>query len=123
MLTKILVTALVILGCYLYIRHQQQKSSQPTLSRKLGDTPKKAQFRWLAVTLIGLSLSASIGFFIFNWLDDRTVMTVKITSPQSGEVITYQVYKGDMKDRSFETLQGQIVRISNSERIEISEEP
>lgn len=128
MLTKILVTVLVIVACYIYLRYQRQKAADGNRqgsSRK--SAPKKtsfsAQFRWLAGGLVLLTASATIGIFIYGWVDDRRVLTVKITNPLNGNVVSYQVYKGDMQERSFETLKGQRIRISNNERIEVSEAP
>jgi hypothetical protein len=79
--------------------------------------------RWLAGGLVVLVICAAISFFVYDWLDSRRVLTVKVTSPQSGEMVSYLVYKGDLNERSFETIQGQVVRIGNSERIEVSETP
>jgi len=128
MITKILVTALVIAACYAYLRHQRQKQSTTSAQVKLPNTGANkntvtSQFKWLAISLVVLTACAAIGFFIYNLMDDRRVLNVRITNPHSSGVVTYQVYKGDIQERSFKTLQGQQVRISNSERIEISEAP
>ena len=128
MITKILVTALIIAACYVYLRHQRQKQIGTSAQTKSATavTNKNtvtSQFKWLAISLVVLTACAAIGFFIYNLMDDRRVLNVKITNPHNSEVVTYQVYKGDMQERSFETLQGQQVRISSSERIEISEAP
>ena len=128
MLTKILVTALIILACYFYLRYQRNKQQSVAGQNDSLDTGSEksslsSQIRWVAGGLIGLTVCAAIGIFIYSWMDDRRVLTVKITSPYSGEVVSYQVYKGDMKERSFKTLHGQVIRISDSERIEISETP
>jgi len=128
MITKILVTALVIVACYVYLRHQRQKqdgtSVQTTLATAVTNkNTVSSQFKWLAISLVVLTACAAIGFFIYNLVDDRRVLNVKITNPHNSEVVTYHVYKGDMQERSFETLQGQQIRISINERIEVSEVP
>lgn len=128
MLTKILVTALVIVACFAYVRYQRGKNSTTTgQDSSVASSEKKpnlsAQFQWLAGGLIVLTAAAAIGFFIYNWMDDHRVMTVNIINPQSGNVVSYQVYKGDLQERSFKTLQGQQIRISSAERLEVSESP
>lgn len=128
MLTKILVTALIILACYFYLRHQRNKQlpgagKADSLDTRSGEKSLSLQVQWLAGGLVLLTVCAAIGFFIYDWMDNRRVLTVKVTSPYSGEVVTYQVYKGDMEERSFETIQGQVIRVGNSERIEVSENP
>lgn len=125
MLTKILVTALVILGCYAFLRFQRNKQS--TQSNQAAITDKQqaksaisSSFRWVAACLVILTLVTAVGFFIYNWQDNHELLIVKITNPHNGETVSYQVYKGDLQERSFETVQGQMVRVSNSERIDIT---
>ena len=126
MLTKILVTALIILACFYYLRYQRNKQQASTQKTSAVTSARKfslaSQIKWLAGGLVGLTICAAIATFIYGWLDKQQVLNVKVTSPYSGEVVTYQVYKGDMDERSFETVQGQKIRIGNSERIEVSEQ-
>ena len=126
MLTKILVTALVILACFYYLRYQrnkQQAGTQKTsAATPTGKFSLSSQIKWLAGALAALTICAAMASFIYAWLDKQKVLNVTVTSPYSGEVVTYQVYKGDMNERSFETVQGQKIRIGNSERIEVSEQ-
>lgn len=126
MLTKILVTALIILACFYYLRYQRNKQLAGT-QKAIAATPARkfsltSQIKWLAGGLVVLTICAALASFIYGWLDKRQILNVKVTSPYSGEVVTYQVYKGDMNERSFETVQGQKIRIGNSERIEVSEQ-
>ncbi|EGH00063.1 hypothetical protein imdm_2351 [gamma proteobacterium IMCC2047] len=128
MLTKILITALVIAACFAYLRYQRGKntatSGQTTDTPSTGSKPTlSSQFHWLAGGLILLTATAAIGFFIYNWMDNHQVMTVNIINPNSGDKVSYQVYKGDLQEHSFKTLKGQTIRISSAERIEISEAP
>ncbi|OMH38058.1 hypothetical protein [Motiliproteus sp. MSK22-1] len=128
MLTKILLTALIIVGCYTYLRYKRNLEQGDISSQRLkGDdnTPTPAipstVVRWLATGLVFLSVAGAVGFFIYDWNDSRTLLEVKVINPQSGEQIRYQVYKGDMEERSFKTIQGQQVRIANTERLEVME--
>lgn len=122
MLTKILITALVILGCYTFLRFQRNKQlTQPQGKAvpAIDHRPARTSVKWLSVALLALSLTAVTGFFIHNWLDNRQLLSVKIINPYNGETMIYQVYKGDLEDRRFKTVDGQTVRVSNSERMEI----
>ncbi len=123
MLTKILLTSLVIIGCFLYIRYRRtaaenalraENSAPPLLLNNL--------MRGLAIGLLTLSVAGLVGFLIYDWNDGRTLLDVRVINPQSGEEVVYQVYKGDLDERSFTTLQGQQVRIANSERLVVSED-
>lgn len=126
MLTKILVTALIILACFYYLRYQRNKQQAGTQKAIAATSAHKfsrtSQVKWLAGSLVALTICAAMVSFIYGWLDKQQILNVKVTSPYSGEVVTYQVYKGDMNERSFETVQGQKIRIGNSERIEVSEQ-
>lgn len=127
MLTKILVTALIILACYYYLRYQKNKQ-QSVINQNNSPvllSPKSSiasQIKWVASGLIVLMVCAVLGTVVYSWLDNRQILTIKVTSPYSGEVVTYQVYKGDMEERSFKTTQGQQVSLGNSERIEVTQE-
>ncbi|MEH6824354.1 MAG: hypothetical protein V7629_10640 [Motiliproteus sp.] len=123
MLTKILVTALVIFGCYLFIRF---KRNRPTASLRVIEVAaerlpaSRSPVRMLALGLCVLSLLASALFMGSRWLDNRTLMQVRVISAVTGEVVEYQAYKGDLEGRSFITLYGRQVSIADNERMEIT---
>lgn len=126
MLTKILVTALVIVACFSYLRYQRGKNQateaqDDSAARNTKKPSVNGQIQWLAVGLIVLTGAAAIGFFIYSWVDDHRVMTVNLINPKTGAQQSYQVYKGDLQERSFKTLQGQQIRIGNTERLEVRE--
>ncbi|MFT6915538.1 MAG: hypothetical protein ACJAWL_001847 [Motiliproteus sp.] len=124
MLTKILVTALVIIGCYLFIRSKRHHPVQRL--RVIEAAPESAArlpspVRLLALGLCVFSLLASAAFMGLNWLDNQTLLKVRVTSTLNGESADYRVYKGDLEGRSFITTFGQRVIIADNERMEISE--
>ena len=122
MLTKILLTALVIAGCYIFLRHKRASVQGTQTNRAVTEpTETPAAMRYLAIGLLSLSLVGGIGFVIYDWNDSRILLDVKVINPQSGEETLYQVYKGEMAERSFETIQGQKVRTADSERLEVTE--
>jgi hypothetical protein len=72
MLTKIVVTALIILACFYYLRFQRkiqqadaQKSSTVTRSRKFSLT---SQIKWLASGLVVLTVCAAFASLTYGWL-------------------------------------------------------
>ncbi|MFT5721488.1 MAG: hypothetical protein ACI9W6_001804 [Motiliproteus sp.] len=124
MLTKILVTALVIIGCFLFLRFKHNHPAQRL--RVIEVEPEspalyRSPVRMLALGLCVFSLLASAAFVGWNWLDNQTLLQVRVTSALSGESATYQVYKGDIEGRSFITTYGQQVIIADNERMEIDE--
>ncbi|MEH6626352.1 MAG: hypothetical protein V7739_07905 [Motiliproteus sp.] len=123
MLTKMLLTAAVIFGCYLFIRHKRSASvaSQAPARVELETVSANKPVNWIALALVAVSVVAAVGFFIYDWQDNQTLLEVKVINPSNSEETLYQVYKGDLGARSFETIQGQQVRIGNSERMEVKE--
>lgn len=134
MITKILVTAAVIFGCYLYIRYKRSRattsSSQSARTVSSGQTVsdrsaigslKGSPVRMLALGLCVSSVLASAIYLGSSWMDDRTLLQVRVVNTQSGTVTDYQAYKGDVEGRAFITIFGQRVSIADTERMEISE--
>ncbi|RDE22549.1 hypothetical protein DV711_08125 [Motiliproteus coralliicola] len=123
MLTKILVTALVIFACYLFIRYKRgQALPAPARPKRDSAAEQSAQkpIRMLALGLCLVSLLASGAFLGFRWWDDQRLLQVRVINADNGEVVEYQAYKGDVEGRSFITIYGQQVSIAASERMEIS---
>ncbi|MEH6577078.1 MAG: hypothetical protein V7731_08355 [Amphritea sp.] len=118
MVTKILITLLVIAGCYLYLKRRDSNASQ---QRQPAREPiaESQPVKMIAVLLLALSVLATLSYVGYRWYDSHTLLDVRIINPENDNEVVYQVYKGDLDDRSFTTVQGQTVRISNSERLEI----
>jgi hypothetical protein len=124
MLTKILVTALVILGCYFYLRFKRSRNlSQPAPRATVAESraPSRSPVRLLALGLCLLSVLSSAAYLGSSWLDGRTLLQVRVINANSGEVVEYQAYKSDVEGRGFITIYGQRVSIASTERMEISE--
>jgi hypothetical protein len=128
MFTKILFTVLIIAGILLYVRRQETKrspepatqaSSSPspqTLTRTPSRLPLIAAYTALVLTL-------AIGglFYYLNWKEDHRVMTIRVINTSTGEIDSYQAYQSMVRGRSFVTLDGRTITVSNAARIEISE--
>ena len=119
MVTKILITLLVIAGCYLYLKRRNSSASQQ--QRPSGETDaEQLPVKMIAVFLLVLSVMGTLSYVGYRWYDSHTLLDVRIINPANDSEVIYQVYKGDLDNRSFTTVQGQTVRISASERLEIS---
>ncbi|MCW8884936.1 MAG: hypothetical protein OQK12_06730 [Motiliproteus sp.] len=123
MLTKLLLTTAVIVGCYLFIRYKRGEALANQPQQRVEAKPKsdRKPLNGLALGLMAVLVAAAIGFFVYDYQDNQTLLEVKVINPSNGEETQYQVYKGDLGARSFETIQGQQVRIGNSERMEVRE--
>ncbi len=126
MLTKILLTVVVIMGCYLFIRYKRGRSLPPlrvleVVSHSGSHSGPRSPVRMLALGLCLISLLVSALFMGWRWQDNRTLLEVRVISATTGEQVDYQAYKGDLEGRSFITIYGQRVSIADSERMEINE--
>ncbi len=115
MLGKLLITALVIIGCLVYLRLRQ---AGPLL---VSDGPGRGQRRlWGALALAIVLLM--IGGFIFqlNNTDkqSRSLMDVRVVNAITGESTHYQAFDDAIQGRSFTTVEGVQIRIADSERLE-----
>lgn len=122
MLTKILITALVIFGCYLFLRYSRRPAPD-TRREPARPAVNGTAFRRLAAGVLLLSLLAAVAAFLYGWYDDRTLLDIRVINTLTGDVVHYQAYKGDLEGRSFVTLYGQQVSIADSERLEVSPAP
>lgn len=129
MLSKILVTLAVIIGAFLFIRHQQvadkKEDAQPTGSaaagaEKAGDDSLAADLRLGAYLFLALMVGLGAALYYFRWQDDHSVLTVNLYRENQVEPITYQVYKYQLHDRSFITIDGTTVTVAGSERMEVT---
>ncbi len=124
MLTKILLTALVILGCYLFLRFKRSRTlAQPVARATEADIRRasRSPVRLLALALCLVSVLASAAYLGSRWWDGRTLLLVRVIDAGSGEVTEYQAYKADVEGRGLITIYGQRVSIAATERMEISE--
>ena len=119
MVTKILITLLVIAGCYLYLKRRSSSANQQRRPAR-ESVAEQQPVKMVAVLLLILSVLGTLSYVGYRWYDSHTLLDVRIINPANDSEVVYQVYKGDLDDRSFTTVQGQTVRIAASERLEIS---
>ncbi len=115
MLGKILITALVIIGCLFFLRYRQTGAVLES------DGPARGQRRiWGALALAVVVLV--IGGFIFHLNSSdkqpRRLMDVRVVNAVTGESAHYQAFDDAIQGRSFTTVEGIQIRIADSERLE-----
>ena len=115
MLTKILITVLVIVVAMLYIRRPKEQSQSTRVNTK--ELANNIKLRVVGYILIALSLTATAAYWYWDWSDGRQVVSVTIVSPASDESVVYQVMKKDITSNEITTINGIRIRLSNQERI------
>ena len=115
MLTKILFTVAVIVVVLLIFQARFRKSVQQVPQKISGSTSRGSKVAIYSV--VAALVLAGAGVFVYNWWLENTVVTIRVISP-TNEVVSYQAYRKDISGRSFTTLDGKMVTLGNSDRVE-----
>lgn len=121
MLTKILLTVLVIAGAwFLLMKRQRQIVPQAAnISTKRLNEPMWRRYLLTGVfVVLGLSV---LSYSVWYWRDQHKIVTVRIVSPNADNNGEYRVRKGDISDSKMVTLDGIYIRFSTQERLAIIE--
>jgi hypothetical protein len=117
-LTKILVTILVILGAIVYLR--RGRGSKASRSAAMADAQNSPFFsRVIIHAMIAVSMLATAGYWGWSWYDDNTVVDVTISSPIEAMTASYKVRKKDIEAQRITTVDGIQIRLSNQERLTV----
>ena len=117
-LTKILVTILVIVGAIVYLR--RGRGGKVNRSAALIAAERSPLFsRIIIYSMIALSMIASVSYWGWSWYDDNTIVDVTISSPIDAMSTRYKVRKKDIEDQRITTVDGIQIRLSNQERLTI----
>ncbi|GIU02433.1 hypothetical protein [Shewanella algidipiscicola] len=116
MLTKILVTLLIIAGALFYVR-KPARSDQTETATQFG---QRLLFRYVAMGFVVLALFGSAVYWYWTWQDGEQIVSVSIVSPLDNKVNIYQVHKRDISENEFTTVEGIKIRLSTQERIIIA---
>ena len=131
MLGKILLTLAVMVIAFLFVRQRDMKEkSSPALitldpakskekTVKPDDHNLSADLRVGAYMFLALVIGLGAALYYFQWQDDHSILTVRLHSEGQAEAVVYQTYKFEMKERSFTTLDGILVTVASSERMEV----
>ena len=121
MLTKVLLTLLVIVGAALVLRGRME--GRPGVRREGARAPARPRpplhLRLLPYGLVLAALSIGAFFYWMEWKEEHRLFTVRVIDTRSGEVRTYPVYRNQVHGRGFETVDGRVVELADVERMEL----
>lgn len=95
----------------------QTKSHEKAVDQE--DHSLSADLRLGAYMFLALVIALGATLYYFQWQDDHSILTVRLHSDGQAEAIMYQAYKFQMEERSFTTLDGVLVTVASSERMEV----
>ncbi|NKB63149.1 MAG: hypothetical protein GKR95_25620 [Gammaproteobacteria bacterium] len=134
MLTKILFTLLVIIGVAFFFRTKNQASQETPQGdgsditakplQPISDNSKSGKSlptKTVAYLLLAILIGISILIFIISSNNDNRIVNIRIIG-DSGVNTTYQARQKTIEGRSFETLDGTMVTLGESDRIEMIEQ-
>lgn len=120
MVRQLLLTAAVIVVVFLVLRLRRapgRAAAPPAGGRGWRPSPQ-ALAGW---ALLGIMvLGASVAFYL-QWSDAHQVVTVEVVDGRSGERTTYQVYRKEVGDRRFRTVDGREVSLGQADRMVLTE--
>ncbi len=120
MLTKIIVTLVVIVGCLWFASSKRNQELQP-VQRKIS---KKERERKLLLTRSAFAfmflMVLAAGVIVFYELqDDYETVTVHVINSETNARTSYQAQRQDVTEASFTTLEGRQVFVADVERVEM----
>ena len=128
MLSKILITLIVITIAFFVIR-QRHLGTKPITKETNVTLPSSKEIRYKdelskdmrAGAYFFLLLMVSLGttLYYFDWQDDHTIVTVNLHRGDNTDIITYEVYKYQLGERSFLTIDGRNITVASNERMEV----
>ncbi len=125
MLTKILITLLIIVGAVIFLRHKKSLNPPtPKIITVIETKPAniiQSNIKLIAFSVLSLTLLMGTAMLFLNWQDDHRLYEIKVVNPQSGNIHTFEAYKKDLQGRSFTTVTGQRIKVSEWERLEFQE--
>lgn len=118
MLTKILVTILVILAVLTFYRVKNSGRVTRAARRLEAHNPANNRFgRMVAYGFVGVLILISAGWYGLHWQEQHRIITIRVIG--EGGTTTYKAYNKDLKGNEFESIDGRTVRLGQSERVEI----
>lgn len=128
MLSKILVTLLVITAAAVLLRRRGAVPERETVDRARSEGPaalieapaaKRSEARFAAYLFLAVMLGVAGFLFWQDWREESAIITVTLYR-EGAAPVTYEARRGDLRARSFTTLDGLQVRVASDERMELS---
>lgn len=117
MISKILLT-LAVIGVALFMLQLRRRPVEAVNVRKKELFFQK-WFRVLSVVVISLMVLAAGVFIYIEWHQAREVMQVQVIDNRTGNYKEYKVLRSNLHERSFQTLDGRIVTLAETDRMEV----
>lgn len=118
MITKILITLLVAAAALAYMRSRNRTVTEsPAARQRAREQNRNAMF--VAIAFVVLTLAVSAGVFYWHWSERHQLHNVQVINSHTGERQTYQVYRDDIGERKFTTIDGRRISLSDAERMEV----
>ncbi len=118
MLTKILVTVLVVIAVLTFYRVKNSGRVTNAARRLEARSPAEKRFgRMVAYGFVALLILISAGWYTLYWQEQHRIMTIRVIG--DSRTATYKAYNKDLKGNRFESIDGKTVILGDSERIEI----
>jgi len=114
---QLLLTALVIVIVVLVVRWRRAPARQAAPGARRGPSPQ-ALAGWV---LLGIMVVGATVTFYLQWSEAHEVVTIEVVDGRSGERTTYQVYRKEVGDRRFRTVDGREVSLGQSDRMVLTD--
>ncbi|HIE54384.1 MAG TPA: hypothetical protein EYP90_04250 [Chromatiaceae bacterium] len=121
MLTKIIFTLAVIALVVFLVKFRQRPVPGPQPAK--GKASSSRLLRMAGVVTLAVMLGGSLVMIYLYWRDSHQLLRVRVIDSSSGRATTYEVYRGRLEERSFETVDGRQVRLAETERLEVVKVP
>ena len=129
MIGKILLTLAVIAIAYLMVRRDHgskrdtTKSAPPKISageqKKIPDHTLHDDLRTASYLFLFFIVVVGAALYYYRWLDDHQLITVRLYSTDQADPASYEVYKYQLAERSFTTVDGRVITVAGSDRVEV----
>ena len=132
MVAKLLITLTVIFVAYLIMRRRHTSDSNTAHLRKSSSKTNtddqlrndlNAEIRFGAYLFLIMMLTLSAGMGYISWKNDHEKVLVTLYRKKNNDVqdekIVFYVYRQDLLERSFTTIDGIKVVVASDERMEI----
>ena len=121
MITKILLTLLVIAITFALIQRQRSRPDKKSEEKQQPYEPvfEKSDLRTGAYMFIAMMFMIGAYLYYQRWQEDHQLLTVKLYRSEDKAPVEYQVFRYQLDNRSFITIDGIRVKIADNERMEI----
>ncbi len=119
MLTKILFTVIVIVIVLLIYQTRFKPVARTVQKMRPGDSTFVKPSKWVIYSVVIVLALASGVVYFFKWQNDNSIITIHVVSVDQEEPAIYKALQKNIKGRTFTTLDGRMVTLGDSDRIEI----